>query len=188
MISVRELLVILSASMMAVYPAMGADTGFYAGVGVGQSTVEIDDSDIDFDETDVGWKAFAGYRFMPYFGVEGGYVNLGEPDDTLTVEDIDVDLEVELDGWNLYAVGFWPIGEKWDLFGKFGVIAWDADLKASAAGLSASEGDDGEDLAYGLGFGWNFSERFSLRGEWEYFDIDDADEVYLLSVGVVYRF
>jgi OOP family OmpA-OmpF porin len=182
----RIFTLVILAIALALAPGASAfaEDGFYAGVGVGQATIEIDDSDIDFDQDDFGWKAFAGYRFMPYFGVEGGYVDFGEPDDSI----LGIDVEVDADGWDLFAVGFWPIGEKWDLFAKLGVIAWSADIKGSFQGESVSEEEDGADLAYGLGAGWNFSERFSVRGEWEYFDIDDTDEVYLLSLSAVYRF
>ena len=96
MSSGRIFTLVLLAITLALAPGASAfaEDGFYAGVGVGQATIEIDDSDIDFDQDDFGWKAFAGYRFMPYFGIEGGYVDLGEPDDSI----LGIDIEVDADG------------------------------------------------------------------------------------------
>ena len=182
--NVRFFSAILALALAVSANTAAASDGFYVGAGAGQATIEIDDNEVDFDQDDFGWKAFAGYRFGSYFGVEGGYVNLGEPDDTV----LGVDIEVDADGWDLFAVGFWPIGTRWDLFGKVGFIAWSADDKGSFEGISVSDDQDGEDLAFGLGVGWNMDDHFSFRGEWEYFDIDDTDEVYMLSVGAVYRF
>jgi OOP family OmpA-OmpF porin len=182
--NVRFFSAILALALAVSANTAGASDGFYLGAGAGQATIEIDDNEVDFDQDDFGWKAFAGYRFGSYFGVEGGYVSLGEPDDTV----LGVDIEVDADGWDLFAVGFWPIGTRWDLFGKVGFIAWSADVKGSFEGISVSDDQDGEDLAFGLGVGWNMNDHFSFRGEWEYFDIDDTDEVYMLSVGAVYRF
>ena len=52
------------------------DSGLYLGLGVGQFNVKIDDvSDVtttveNFDSDDTTYKAFAVWRFMPYFAVE----------------------------------------------------------------------------------------------------------------------
>jgi len=33
---------------------------------------------VSVDDSDGGWKLFVGYRFNPYFAIEGGYTSLGE--------------------------------------------------------------------------------------------------------------
>ena len=48
--------------------------------------------------------------------------------------------------------------------------------------------DDGEDLALGIGAKWNSSGALGLRAEFELFDIDDADAVWMASVGFEFRF
>lgn len=156
--------------------------GFYVGAGGGIANIEIDESDLNFEDDDFGWKIYAGYRFMPYFAVEGGYADLGEPDDDV----LGVRVRAEVEIWSLYAVGILPFSDTWEGFGKVGIAAWDADLNAS--GLGASEGEDGEDLALGLGVNWNLNEQWLLRTEWEYFDIDDADTVWLWTIGGAFKF
>jgi OmpA-OmpF porin, OOP family len=75
--------------------AHAGDPGFYVGGGIGQS--RYDDSltgqirsayanypDYSFvsgqltDDSDQAWKLFGGYRFLPWLGVEFGWVDLGE--------------------------------------------------------------------------------------------------------------
>ncbi len=159
----------------------GTESGFYLGGGVGMSSVGDLDSDlgnVDFDEDDFGWKVFAGYNFgwIPFLdiAVEGGYVDFGEPDGN--------QVEVEVDGWDAFGVvgaKLGPIG----VFGKAGVINWDAE--ASSALGSADE--DGTDPAYGIGLRFQVA-SFQIRGEYEYFDVDSADDVSLLSASLAWTF
>jgi hypothetical protein len=48
--------------------------------------------------------------------------------------------------------------------------------------------DDGEDLALGIGAKWNSDGAFGLRAEFEWFDVDDVDAVWMASVGFELRF
>lgn len=159
----------------------GAETGFYLGAGAGMASIGDLDSDlgnVDFDEDDLGWKVFGGYNFgwIPFLdlAVEGGYVDFGEADGN--------QIKVEADGWDVFGlVGgkLGPIG----VFGKAGVINWDADASTALGNAS----DDGTDPAYGIGVRFQL---FSLqvRGEYEFFDVDSADDVSLLSASVVWTF
>jgi OmpA-OmpF porin, OOP family len=54
--------------------------GFYVGAGIGQASIERDDSDFDADDT--GFKVFGGYNFNQYFALEATYLDGGEPDQT----------------------------------------------------------------------------------------------------------
>jgi len=176
----RVISVVLASVMSLGWGVVQAREGFYAGAGAGLAHIKIDESGVDFDSDDLGWKLFAGYRFNEYFGVEGGYVDFGDQSDSFAGTNVKVDA----DGLDLYAVGFLPVAEDWDLFGKVGFIAWNADVKA----FGQTEDDDGEDLALGAGAAWHVNETFALRAEFEWFDIDDTDEVWLLSLGGAFKF
>jgi hypothetical protein len=65
------------------------------------------------------------------------------------------------------------------------VINWDS--KLNARDLDVSVSDDGTDLAYGVGAQFRIW-SLSLRAEYEIFDIDGADDVNMLSVGVTWTF
>lgn len=96
---------LLSAAISAVTlatPAFAADSGWYLGLGAGQSTTSdwVSKNDaldaLDFTATEMGVtdfsgtthaasddsgtsvKVFGGYQYTPYFAVELGYTDLGE--------------------------------------------------------------------------------------------------------------
>jgi OOP family OmpA-OmpF porin len=161
-----------------------ADNGIYLGASVGQSSTEYDQSfegeNFNFDASSTGFKAIAGWRFLDWLAVEGNYVDLGSGDDKLLGERI----ETDIDGVSLSAVGFVPVGPV-DLFARVGAINWNADLEAPGLGISGS--DDGTDLTYGIGAQFRVW-SLSLRAEYEIFDISDADNVDMVSLGVTWTF
>lgn len=165
-------------------PAFAADNGIYLGASVGQSGVSFDDTiegqDVDFDVDSTGFKAILGWRFVDWLAVEANYVDLGSGDDRVAGTKIETDVS----GISLSAVGFLPVGPV-DLFARVGVIDWEADVTARDFGFDAS--DDGTDLAYGVGAQFRVW-SLSLRGEYERFDISDADTVDMISLGVTWTF
>jgi opacity protein-like surface antigen len=160
---------LIAASVFAVSPAMAQDSGFYVGAGIGDFGIE----DNGFDGSDTGFKVFGGYRFIKYLAAEVEYLDGG------TVED--GGLEIDVSGFNLSGVGILPVGEKFSLFAKLGMIFWDAD--------SNGFGDDsGEDFSWGIGAGYSFTEQFGMQLEYQGFEIEDADTVDMISLGASWKF
>jgi OOP family OmpA-OmpF porin len=176
----NRLLVMTTALVLAAVPVANAEQGFSAGVSLGYATVEVEDSGLSFDGSAVGWKLFGRYMFTDNWGIEGGYIDFGTPDEDI----LGVNVEVDANGFDLFAVGAFPTSSNFELFGKLGFVSWDADAKAE--GLTDS--DDGTDLALGFGGAYKASDQFSIRGEFEWFDIDDTDAVWMLSIGGEVRF
>jgi hypothetical protein len=174
----RKILIAAGAATLSLLtlPAQAADNGIYLGASVGQSNVQYDDS----FASATGFKAIAGWRFLDWLSVEANYVDLGSGDDTVLGEKI----ETDVNGVSLSAVGFVPIGPV-DLFARVGALSWNADLTASNLGLKGS--DDGTDLTYGIGAQFRVW-SLSIRGEYEVFDVSDADTVDMFSVGVTWTF
>lgn len=158
--------------------AMAADNGIYVGGSLGQANVEIQEGDdVDFDGDDTGFKVIAGIRPLDWLAVEANYVNFGEAEDD--------GLEIDADGISAFAVGFLAAGPV-DLFAKGGLISWDASVGLD--GVSGVEGNlDGTDLAYGIGAQFRVW-SFSVRAEYEVFDVDDVDDLNMLSVGFTFTF
>ena len=177
--------VMLVAALLLLSAESKADSGFYLGGSVGTAGVEIDTGDpvnpILFDEDDFAWKAFVGYNIdLPIIdlGVEAGYVNLGGP----SADVGGVQFAVDTDGFEAFGLlGFnlGPIG----VFAKAGVIAWDAEF--SIDGVAGS--DDGTDPAYGIGAKIGLG-SLAFRLEYELFDIEDTEDVAMISAGVVWTF
>jgi OOP family OmpA-OmpF porin len=165
-------------------PAFAADNGIYLGAGVGQSGVSFNDTiegqHLDFSVDSTAFKAIAGWRFLDSLAVEANYVDLGSGDDTVAGTKVKTDVS----GLSLSAVGFLPIGPV-DLFARVGAINWNADV--SAPEFSVKTSDDGTDLTYGVGAQFRVW-SLSLRAEYERFDVENADTVDMVSLGVTWTF
>ena len=179
--TVMKKLIIAVATVMAFMTTAAFAEGFSIGASIGSAKIAVDDSSagIDFDATDLGWKIFGKYMFNDNWGLELGYVDLGAPDDTI----LTVPVEISADGIDLYLIGSIPLSDSFDLFGKVGAIAWDAEISTPTPGVP-SESDDGTDLALGVGVSLHASDTFSILGEFEWFDIADADQVWMVSLGI----
>ena len=190
---IRLPLIALSAALAFAPLTATADSGFDVGGSVGGATIEVDFGDTgipdfptEIDEDDTAYKLFAGYKFdLPGIdlGIEGGYVDFGKPDFGVEVADVAVDVELDPTGFNLWGIAGIEAGPI-DLFAKLGYIFWD--LEASVPGTSVDESDDGSDIGYGLGVGFGLG-PLQLRGEYEVYDIDDAD-LSMVSLGIAYQF
>ena len=180
----RKTIIALTAAALGLgaLPALAADNGIYLGGSVGQSGVSFDESfegqDFNYDADSTAFKAIAGWRFLDWLAVEGNYIDLGSGDDTIE----GVKFETDVSGVSLSAVGFLPVGPV-DLFARVGAINWDADFSA----LGETVSDDGTDLTYGVGAQFRVW-SLSIRAEYEQFDVDAADTVDLISVGVTWTF
>lgn len=167
---------------LASAPAFAVDNGIYLGAGVGQAGVSFEDTfegqNFSYDADSTAFKVIAGWRFLDWLSVEGNYVDLGSGDDTVGGQKV----ESDVNGVSLSAVGFLPIGPV-DLFARVGAINWNADLTS----LGETVSDDGTDLTYGIGAQFRVW-SLSIRAEYEQFDVDSADTVDLVSVGVTWTF
>ena len=143
---------------------------FYVGGSYGDASVEIEDV-VDFDESDPGWKIYAGYRFLKFFGAEASYVDLGSP----TASGVTID-STAFDAFGMGVLSLGPV----ELFAKVGVVNWDTDITGGGS-------DSGTDAAYGVGIGFSLK-KIAFRLELEQFDIPDTKNVQMASVGVEWRF
>ena len=181
-ISVAVFMVCLA--VLALPQTVVAQNGFFVGgslayTQVGASFDYNDYKDLDFENEDLGFKVFAGFKWG-MLGVEGGYLNFGNPDGSVKGRDVDV----KLDGFDLFGVLTLPLGPV-DIFGKLGGFVWNADLSGRNI---LHDSDDGFDLCGGVGAALNFG-HFGIRAEVEYFDVGGRmDGATMVSAGVVYTF
>lgn len=199
--------------------ASAAGMGWYAGINAGQSKFDTSAGEEEaalaqlgitatattIDDTDTGWKLFAGYQFNPNFAVEGGYVDLGKINFSTRVTAVgttptNIALSGEIETKNglfLDAVGIIPLQNNFSLFGRLGIYSMKTEVRATASSgavtASASESSTDSDLHWGIGAGYDFNKNVAARLEWERFkDVGDNNtgegDVDLLSVGLVYKF
>jgi len=180
------LALLISGVLLDTTPANAADNGFYLGAGVGEMNTNVKDvfgSGYKFDENDVGFKLFGGYKFFPWLSVEGAYIDGGSPE----IKESDgagttAKLGIELQSFVAAAVFTLPIGEQFELFIKPGFAYWEANTSVSLTSPSFSdsfdERDNGSAFFLGGGAGFNFTENLGVRLEYEWFDVAPEYDSY----------
>ncbi len=156
---------------------------FYVGASAGKTNLQVDDLGGSFSSSATTYKAFAGFRFMKFFGIEASYVDFGSPEDS----DAGVDLSVDATAWDAFAVGVLPLGKHFELFAKAGLFRWDRNAEASGA-VTDSSSDTGTDPVYGAGMAFKIMKHLAIRLEYEKFKMSDIDSLTQSSAGVDFRF
>jgi len=191
--------------------AFADDAGWYVGFNAGQSRAKIDNSRITDDllidgfvTTSIGdenrhfaFKTFGGYEFNRYFALESGYFDLGRfgfRADTLPPGSLHGDIKIM--GANFDLLGSVPIGDKFSLFARGGVIY--ADSRDTFVGTGAVAVLDpsprrwAANYKFGFGAQYDFTRFVGMRLEAERYRIDDAvgnkGDIDLYSAGVIFKF
>jgi hypothetical protein len=189
--SVLCLLVVLVA---ATVPASASDTGFYLGIGIGRSSLDIlkfyPSLGEHLAQDNSAFKAYGGYRFLKFLAVEAGYTNLGSPQGLeRNVQEHPERAEVVVKGWDAFAVGILPVSQGVDIFAKIGMMSWDTKITSvQDTEVIYSESVTGTDAAYGIGIGFWVGKSVRLSAEGEWFKIGDYDTIALYTVNISYTF
>ncbi len=173
----------------------------------------------DLDLRSSGVRAYGGFRVNPYFALEAGYTDFGDirfvksdrpcptlPGFILLCPAVPLDRtsgRITADGWNLSARGIVPLGERFELSGRLGVLHSTATLRAVQGLLLAPPGlpaivvertDHRTSPVVGVGLSYRVTSEFSFILDWERVSKVGRSEttgemsVKLLSVGVRYDF
>jgi len=180
----------LASAMALTGPAFAQDSGFYAGLHIGQSSADdacdgISGAGVSCDDKDTAWKILGGYQFNRHLAVEIGYTDLGE----VSASGPGGSASVESTAFEVVAVGIFPIADKFSIYGKLGMYR--GDTEATAPGVSESETNN--DLTFGFGVRYDFTKNLGVRAEWQkYSDVGGGNigesDVDVISVGVIWKF
>jgi OmpA-OmpF porin, OOP family len=170
------------ALALACLPAM-AESGFYAGLGLGQVTLEDSIGGVNIEATDTGFKLFGGYRLNDHVSFEAAYIDAGTPDDTI----YGVTVEADGNAIQASAIGTIPIGDRFGIYLRASIISWETTNSATDGFSYVTADNDGTDFGYGIGAALKITSNFSLRGEFEGADLDGTD-LRLLSIGGLFSF
>lgn len=200
------------ASLVTAPAFAESDPGYlYGGASIGQSHAKIDDARITAgllsqglvtsamsdDERALAWKAFGGYQFNRYVGIEAGYFSLGHFGFTsTTVPAGTLDGRIRLRGVNLDLVGTLPITERLSVLGRVGAQHASARDSFHGSGgvvvLTPNPSKSETNVKFGAGLQYAFTPRLMMRGEVERYRINDAmgnhGDVNMYSVGLVFAF
>jgi hypothetical protein len=166
--------VVTLAMCVAAGGAGAVERGFYLGGALGQSDSGLSAGNVNYSDTDVGYKLIAGFRPIKLLAVEVNYVDLGKTNSS--------GVEAKTKAFDGFVMGFLPLPVV-DIYGKVGAVAWKTN--ASATGFSLDH--SGTDLAYGAGVQMHLG-AVAARLEYEGFDVKQASTPTLLSLGLTYTF
>ncbi|HYF23736.1 MAG TPA: porin family protein [Caulobacteraceae bacterium] len=160
---------------LAATPALAQDAGnnWYGSVGYSNLSAEDDDADLG------AVTGRFGGRFGSVFGAEvEGSIGVNDAD---LGGGLSAKLKHQLAA---YAVGYLPVGETFDVFGRVGVGT--AEIEIEGPGASASGSD--QSFNYGVGAQWFWDGANGLRGDWTRHDFDDGGEADMWTISYVRRF
>jgi len=161
------------------------DTDWYAGVGVGQSNVDLDKSfwsdnsivDDSLKTDGFNYQVYGGYRFNRYIALEGGYLDIADTVYTGVSNGFNslwnagnVEGITRIDGMMLQAVGFIPTGiTRLKPYIKGGVFFVNTlAVHDSTINDIIRFHDDGVTFIGGAGLQLQFWEKWHLRAEAQY--------------------
>lgn len=180
----------VAVALLSLSSVAMADSGFYAGIGVGQASVDVDTaglqsdlaslgitSTVSADEEDSSFKIFGGYEFNQNFAVEFGYADLGKFAATANITAplvTTANSNIEASAIFVDVVASLPLGNQFSLFGRAGLAFSKLETDVSVLGTTFSDKEDEANLKLGLGAQYSFTKSVALRAEWErYLDVGD---------------
>jgi OOP family OmpA-OmpF porin len=197
---------VLAVSLALASPAAFAQNKFlqssYIGLSAGQTTTKLDSADfaaggatVSDDKTDSAYKLYAGYRFSPVWGVEGGYADLGKASRQFTSPGLVERATVDNSAWFLAAKATFAVTPTIGLFGKLGVSRnqTESSFSSPLPGESGTSKHTRNGTIAGLGAEWAWTRNVGVRFEYEDFgkfgnQSTGRSKVHLWTVGLTYAF
>lgn len=152
--------------------------GWYIAGALGASDFSGCPAGASCDSSDPAYKVYGGYRLTRHLALEAGYTDLGKTTATAG----DAVTETKPRGATLHVVGLWPLGQRFSLLGRVGLIYGDTKV----TGTAPTRNEKGTEAAFGLGVHYDFAPEVAVRLEWERFRF--RDEVDAITLGVIARF
>lgn len=205
------LLAIVSQGIMA--QSNKADSGFYAGGGIGRTYFSDETSDISSlvassvaranpgvlivasttqNSSDLGFHGYLGWQFNKNFSIEGGWADLGEEKVTTTTSGVVTSWTFTGKASGPYAatLGMIPLDANGSVYGKLGVHNMKLELKASVTGPggSLSTGANATNTGGVFGIGYQYDSTDKLGGRLEltrYQNVGDSNKTGKSNVNVL---
>lgn len=197
---------LITVLLLSGFGAQAAQGEWYVGLGYGLTSYDTGISNTTgtakLDEDDSGFKLFGGYNANKNVAIELSYADLGKatlsgnPGDTFVLDGIlfifinSGSLEIEGSLLSLAGVFTHHFNDTFNIYGRAGLASWEADISATGGGgPTQTISEDGTDLFFGFGAGWNFAQTWALKAEYELYSFDDAEvDVDMLSLNIIKTF
>jgi len=201
----RRIVAVAGLALLVAAPANAADTGFYAGVDVGQSSHDLDANGLsrqvdgalgdlgltvssassDTSEDGFTYGVLVGYQVLRYLAVEAAYVDLGDAEfkrngtvsDGVTSADVRTQATTESSGPSLSALGILPFMKGWEAHARVGVYfsSNDATARLTVDGLEQTAGDSSNSTEFLWGAGIGYT-RGNYTGRLDYQQYTDVGD------------
>jgi OmpA-OmpF porin, OOP family len=166
--------------------ASAEDQGFYAGANLGVGKPNIDTTNGTSKSSSAVGSIVLGYKINKYVGVEGQYTGIGKVTDKINGT-------AKGDAASLAAIGFLPLNDEFNLYGKLGVARAKTTVSSSLAPMSDATRTG---VTYGMGAEYNFNKNIGMRLGWDHYnaavDMTSSNKsnvnANVVSVGAVYNF
>ena len=205
---------LLASLAMAAGGALAApadQAGWYAGIDLTRTSLRMGGSGVDqafgnqglttstsITTSDTVGGLNLGYRFSPYFALEGALNSLGKYAYTSPVSAPAADVvsgSYSAHAWSFSALGIVPIKDRFGIYGKLGFAHTVAGLDASSAAGAVAVGStthSSNGLVFGAGATYDFTSNVFGKIGWDrYSGVGDANltgrgdiDVYSLGIGV----
>jgi OOP family OmpA-OmpF porin len=184
---------------------------FYVFGQVGSAKVDIDQAGNDaalraagatnlsstVNDTATAVLVGVGYKFVPQASVEFGYLAVSDYNYKAAFTQGTATAKFSGSGFGVNLVGYLPVGEKVDLYGKLGIwnVSVDATATVSAGGFGqASQSSSNTTPMIGVGIEYKITPQVGIRAEYDHFTKvgDDStigsSKLDYLSAGVAFSF
>lgn len=166
--------------------AFAKDQGFYLGANLGIGKPYINTTNGTDKSSSVVGGALLGYKFNKYVGIESEYTGIGKVTDK-------VNGTAKGDAASIAVIGFLPLNDELNLYGKLGVAHTKTTISSNLAPMSDATRNS---ITYGLGGEYNFNKNIGMRLGWDHYSaaVDMATSnknnvnANVVNVGVVYNF
>ncbi|MEQ9557899.1 MAG: porin family protein [Rhodospirillales bacterium] len=158
---------------------------FYGGLGLGLNMFdyESDNANTTLNNKPFAWKIFGGYRLSDALAFEASVGRIGAFDERFPNG---TSGESQFHAFSVSTLVSLPLNKTVKPFARAGVSLWWEDADSSAAVIRQEESGTGAVL--GLGADYRFSDRLSLRGEWEIYILSDTAYSNMFAASVLYNF
>jgi opacity protein-like surface antigen len=182
---------LIGAVLLVAAPMVPADAedfrGFYLGVDVGQSALDVEKRDIDnsvvaayesvgvtvldgssnLSKNDITYGLTVGYQVLRYLAVEAAYLDLGTASYTAdatvvaggVVTDGHVNIDLDGKGFALSGLGILPFGENWSAYARAGAFYSMVDTSVSqrVGGQTSTGSDSSNATNFMWGLGFGYT-------------------------------
>lgn len=140
----------------------------------------VENLTISTDDSDIGYQAVFGYRFMRYMAAELGLAQFGDLTTTGRADvlyqgeteflPVNVKYNTAIGGPVLSGIGILPLNDKFEFYGRVGILFASTKIEAvqrvdgQVAGFGTARGNSTE-VVLGAGFSWHINQVYSIRAE-----------------------